>query len=199
MRCSCLKSALRHWVLVVPIFLPLFIHAQTLLAEEVQEGGVPDRYALALTIGNTYDPSNDIAFGMVTGFALYDYDKIWPHAAPENLRFKVEFSMGSTLTPNTDFMASAGILALYYIHPLSKKGFRPYIEGGIGLIYTGFRFEGQGLHLNFNPQMGIGAEFKFGSKSTYFSSLRLSHLSNAGLDDHNRGVNSVVLHVGLFF
>ena len=72
-------------------------------------------------------------------------------------------------------------------------------EGGIGVIYTDFQVEGQGLRFNFNPQLGIGAEFPRESKKPYFAALRLHHISNAGLDDENRGINSVVFMVGRFF
>lgn len=191
-------SVNRFGCLITLILIVLSVHWKALHAEEGQKHEVPDRYGLAITLGNTYDPDNDTSFAMLTGFAIYDYDKIWPHAAPENLRFKVEGSIGSTLESDTDFMASAGIAALYYLDSVSLRGFRPYIEGGIGLIYTGFKVPGQGLHLNFNPQAGIGAEFEMGSKSVW-SSLRLHHLSNMGIDDENRGVNSVVLLIGTFF
>jgi hypothetical protein len=38
-----------------------------------------------------------------------------------------------------------------------------------------------------------------GSGLPYFVTLRLSHISNAGLNDDNRGVNSVVMMIGRFF
>jgi hypothetical protein len=33
----------------------------------------------------------------------------------------------------------------------------------------------------------------------FFGAIRLSHISNAGLHDDNRGVNSVVIMIGRFF
>ena len=70
-------------------FLFLMVFSQAISAEEGASEEVPDRYGAAATIGYNYDPSENIVFGLISGFALYDYDKIWPHAAPEALRFKV--------------------------------------------------------------------------------------------------------------
>lgn len=162
--------------------------------EEEGSAGGPTRYGAALLGGNSYSPKNDIRLFMVSGFALFDYESIWRHKAPAPLRFKTEFALGGAAGSEHGFAGSAGIAALYYIDPLSGPSFRPYIEGGIGLVYTEFRVEGQGLHLNFNPQAGIGIEHKSG----FFAAARLHHISNGGLDRDNRGVNSVVVMIGRF-
>jgi len=96
-------------------------------------------------------------------------------------------------------MASASIFALYYLDRIAKGSFRPYVEGGIGGIYTEWKVDGQGSHLNFNPQLGIGTEFSVGTDATYLAALRLHHISNAGLKEDNRGANSIVFVIGRFF
>jgi lipid A 3-O-deacylase len=45
----------------------------------------------------------------------------------------------------------------------------------------------------------LGAEFKAGSRGSYFLSFRLHHISNGGIDDENRGVNSALLLFGRFY
>lgn len=92
------------------------------------EEPVPYRYGLALLCANTYKPVNDIGLVMATGVALFDYERVWHHKAPEPLRFKVEVSAGSAVRDKSGFVGSANILALYY---LGKPAFfRPYVEGG---------------------------------------------------------------------
>jgi lipid A 3-O-deacylase len=157
------------------------------------------QYGLAATIGKAYDPNGDIRFYLLSGVGLFDYEKIWHNLAPESLRFKVEFSVGEASWEKKYIMTSANMFALYYLDYLATDSFRPYIEGGIGVIYTGFRVKNQGLKINFNPQMGIGAEFKTRSRDTYFTSLRFHHLSNGRLYHPNRGVNSILLMVGRYF
>jgi len=176
----------------------LIVVRQPAIAQDGDPGDVPDRYSLGLTLGNTYDPESDTGFLLLTGSALYDYDKVWPHKAPDALRFKVEANVGGSFKPDRDLMTSAGVFALYFLEPISGYGFKPYIEGGIGLIYTQHRVDGQGLHVNFNPQIGIGTELSFGSDAVYFAAVRLHHISNGGLDDDNRGVNSIVFVIGKF-
>ena len=186
------------WPLVL-WFIFLMVFPQTISAGEENTEEVPDRYGAAAVIGYNYDPSENIVFGLLSGFALYDYDKIWPHAAPEALRFKVELSAGTTLKNEKGAILSAGFLALYYLDSLAGRGLRPYIEGGVGGIFTQWRVEGQGSKVNFNPQIGVGTEFSLGSGPPFLAALRLHHISNAGLADDNRGVNSVVFVLGRFF
>ena len=160
---------------------------------------IPTRYGIAAVLGNTFDPDDDINFVQLSGFVMYDYDKIWRHWAPEPLRFKVEGTAGLTTTPRTRGMASIGMMALYYLEFISSHRLNPYIEGGIGVIYTGFQVDGQGSRFNFNPQIGIGTEIQVDSGPPFFGAVRLSHISNAGLHDDNRGVNSVLIMIGRFF
>jgi len=167
-------------------------------AADGSSGEIPTRYGLAGVLGNTFDPINNY-FIQMAGFIMWDYDRVWPHRAPDPLRFKLEGTAGVTTSPETRAMVSVGMLALYYLESLFTSRLFPYLEGGIGIIYTDFQVEGQGLRFNFYPQIGIGTDFISNSEARYFASFRLTHLSNAGLHEENRGVNSLVLMVGRFF
>jgi lipid A 3-O-deacylase len=185
--------------IILPIIALSFLLPCLLKKSLAEEAELPTRYGLAIVGGNTYSPENDITFALLSGFILFDYEKVWHHKAPDPLRFKVEFNAGVTTRPETRAVISSGILALYYLRSLTTNVLRPYIEGGIGIIYTDFQVKGQGLRFNFNPQMGIGTEFKTSPNVTFFSALRLHHISNAGLHHENRGINSVVLMLGRYF
>ena len=159
-------------------------------------GRVPHETAVGLYTGTAYDWSN-LYFSMASVQALYDYDDIWPHRAPNGLAIRFEASAG--LATGTDFsgerfMASGNFLAVYELSAQSRSGFTPYVEGGVGLIYTDFQREGQGSRLNFNPVAGLGVR-----KGNTFIVLRAHHISNAGLHKDNRGINSVVLGFGVYF
>lgn len=180
------------------LFLALVLCPETSAARDKDVEEVPTRIGFALSYGNSFHPDNKIGFIMANYMAMFDYDKIWPHSAPDNLRFKLELSFGSTTTPDHWAMASASMMALYYLDFLESAAVRPYIEAGIGIIYTGFRVEGQGSHLNFNPKAGFGLEFPLGQESL-FTSLRWDHLSNAGLSSDNTSVDSVILMFGVYF
>ncbi len=173
--------------------------ALTAQSEDNHDSDIPTRYGLAAVLGKTFDPVNDIYFTQITGFIMWDYDKVWRHWAPDPLRFKVEGTAGLTESPNTRAMVSVGMMALYYLEFIASDRQVPYLEGGIGVVYTDFQVDGQGSRINFNPQIGIGMEFERDSGPPVFGAVRLSHISNAGLHDDNRGVNSVILMVGRFF
>ncbi|MBN1627083.1 MAG: acyloxyacyl hydrolase [Deltaproteobacteria bacterium] len=167
--------------------------------EEINGDNVNKRYGLGAVIGNSYDPVGDIYFYMLSGFVLFDYERIWHHSAPEPLRFKVEYNIGAAKERGASFMTSINMFALFYPDLLKDDVIKPYIEGGIGIIYTDFRVEGQGLKINFNPQVGIGMEFGAGSGDAYFLCFRLHHISNGDLYKDNRGVNSALLMLGRYF
>lgn len=183
------------------VILLLFIMGSLRIASagEGASNEIPTRYGLAGVLGNTFDPVSDIHYFQVTGFIMWDYDKVWHHRAPDPLRWKLEGTVGITISPEPRAMIFVGMMALYYLEFLSAPRLLPYLEGVIGVIYTDFQVEGQGLRFNFNPLIGIGTEFKSDSGPPFFAGFRLSHISNGGLHDENRGVNSFFLMVGRFF
>lgn len=159
----------------------------------------PERLGLGLTWGHSYDPDPTFGFAQLTGVAQYDYDRVWPHPAPAPLFFKLEGSLGLASRQGEErLLTSLNMLAQYYLAPTPAR-FRPYLEAGIGLNYSDFRVEGQGLRFNFNPQAGVGCDHRTQAGTIFFGNLRLHHLSNGGLDHDNRGVNSVLLQLGRYF
>jgi lipid A 3-O-deacylase len=163
---------------------------------------VPTKSGISLNSGYTYDPSDDIFFLQASLFRLYDYDRVWKHKAPDNLRFKVEGSVGSALLDDNDLklIANAGVLALIYLDRFETDLIKPYLEAGIGVIYTDYRVKGQDYRFNFNPQAGIGIKFKRkGNHRNRFASFRIHHVSNGGLGSVNRGQNSIVFSFGQYF
>lgn len=190
-------------IAVLPMFFLAWPRSAT--AEERITDNIPARYGVAGVWGKTFDPVRDIEFLQLSGFIMWDYDRIWRHRAPESLKFKVEGTAGATTTPATRAILSVEMLALYYLDSISGFNMKPYLEGGIGLVYTDFQvedpkppYERQGSRINFNPAIGIGLEFDSKSGPSYFATVRLSHISNANLHSENRGVNSVVFLIGRF-
>lgn len=161
---------------------------------------LPNQYGMSVEYGYTYDPHEDISFVLARVFAIYDYGTIWHTQRSEAVRFKVEAAAGSTLTPAADLILSVNMLAMYYPFKLHGPSLRPYLEGGIGAIYTQYRVQGQGLHFDFNPLLGVGCEVPQDDGKNPFMAIRAHHISNGGIDyNHNRGANSVELQLGRYF
>jgi hypothetical protein len=161
---------------------------------------VPPWYAAGIAVGNSYTPDAEVAWVLLTGAAVYDYETVMGHAAPLPLRFKFEGSVGAATVPHPRFTAAADILALHFLDFLSTATVRPYVEGGVGLIYTDFQRREQGFRVNFNPVGGIGALFtdREGGPAA-FAAVRFHHYSNGNLHEDNRGMSSLLLMAGLAF
>jgi hypothetical protein len=84
-------------------------------AQDINEKYSATRYGLSIVNGKTYNLPNDINFNMVSGFALYDYDKVWRHKAPDALRFKVEASIGAAHYQKRRLVTSMNMFALYIL------------------------------------------------------------------------------------
>ncbi len=167
-----------------------------------QEKGIlasAEKIGMSCMYGMAYDPEDAHDFVLVNGFLLFDYEFIWRHVSPDNLKFKVDFSIGSTIEEENDLLISSGFQALYYLEKFETQRFKPYFEAGIGLIYTDYKVVGQGMHLNFNPRAGMGVELKQNYHSQLFFGLRFWHMSNGSLNSENRGSNAVLFVVGSFF
>ena len=159
---------------------------------------VPNRYGVGLLLGGAYDP-DPIGLVLVQGQMLVDYDRFSWHAAPEALSLKFEANAGITTDGRDRALLSVNALAHYYLGRRKAEKWVPYIEAGIGLIYTDFKVEGQGLRFNFNPQAGAGVEFALPEDRAMTVSLRLHHVSNGNTYKDNRGFNSAFLMIGYLF
>jgi lipid A 3-O-deacylase len=163
------------------------------------EGREPDRYGMTFGFGSSQDPVRDIRFLLISAFGLFDYGKFWGRDRPRELCFKIEGAAGGTVEPDRRGIVSLGAAVLYYLPPFAGPQLRPYVEAGIGVIYTDFQVEEQGLRINFNPQLGLGTEVVTENSGNFLVALRMHHLSNGGLHHDNRGVNSLILQVGRYF
>ncbi len=183
----------RSAIVAIALCLSFFL-LQTAAAEEY----APTRYGAALLAGKAYDPDS---FGllMLQGQVLLDYDRVFWHAAPEDLRFKLEANLGITTDGRHRGLAGVNALALYYLPQFKRAQWTPYVEAGVGVIYTDFQVAGQGLRFNFNPQVGVGVEYELANGAAVTGAIRLHHLSNGELHDDNRGVNSALLLIGYLF
>jgi lipid A 3-O-deacylase len=182
-------------VLLLGLYLGLVLPASA-LAEEHQY--LPTRYGVALLSGGAYDPDH-IGMVIVQGQLLTDYKRFLSHRTPDKLRLKVEANLGLTTDGRQRSMFSLNILALNYFENWRFATCTPYVEAGIGAIYTDFQVKDQGSRFNFNPQLGAGVEFPLQTGGSMTLGLRLHHISNGNLLKDNRGVNSALLMIGYLF
>ena len=159
----------------------------------------PEQTGGAIILGSSYDPQPNFGFVQLSLMALYDYEQIMPHPAPEPLRFKLEGSLGLTDDSKQRLLSSVNMFALYYLRSLEVGHLRPYVEAGVGIVYSDFQVDGQGLRINFNPQAGIGTEWQMPGGRRGYGALRAYHISNGNLHRDNRGINAVTFQLGVYF
>lgn len=160
--------------------------------------GEPDRKGLALQMTSSYDPDFQTST-LTSNFSLhYDHGQLWDQVRSGNKEFKLEGVLGGSVRSKVRTVVSINMMSLYYPDLFAEKSFRPYLEAGIGAIYTDYQVDDQGSRLNFNPQLGMGVVLPSRSGGGYLA-LRLHHVSNGGLNHDNQGVNSLLLQIGRFF
>jgi len=181
------------------MLLALAVSAQ---AEEAKQYAEP-RIAVGMGYNAMYDPSDARDYAMLFGSILFDYDQVWPHAAPAPLYFRVEGGLGASTEKNAKLHATANMFAVYYLDEWfpswAKAGVKPYAEAGVGLLYRDYTVDGQGLRINFSPQIGLGTDVQWNEDITTYFSVRLHHSSNAGLNSDNRGTNGVLFQMGYYY
>ena len=76
--------------------------------------------------------------------------------------------------------------------------FKPYVEGGGGPLWTNFdgRIPEQGSDFNFLVWGGAGASYDLTARWALNAGVRLSHISNSGIESPNSGVNYLLPFVG---
>jgi len=78
---------LLKYLVCLAIFLFFSNNSKFAISEDTKPDEIPTRYGLAAVLGDVFDPVTDINFFQLSGFIMWDYDRVWHHWAPEPLRF----------------------------------------------------------------------------------------------------------------
>ena len=76
---------------------------------------------------------------------------------------------------------------------------RPFIEGGLGIVYNDLRKQGMGTQVQFTSQVGGGIEYALRPDVSLTFAARFRHMSNAGIHGGNPGLNLLYGLVGVTF
>jgi len=154
----------------------------------------PVKWGLGICGGENWSPeTSDVDFVSIHLSALFDRDPFFPYRPARGIRWLLEMQTGSTIHQPRRFFTSAGMLVRAQIEP--APWVVAYGLSGIGIIYTDFQVQGQGLRININPQLGVGVDIK----NKIYLQIRWNHISNGGLHENNTGVNHWVLLTGFYF
>lgn len=107
---------------------------------------------------------------------------------PGQWAFNVEPFYGQTISPGSSPETGCGLMLRFNL-PAIRDRLQFFIEGGVGPIYIGETTEEQGGHFNFIDQAGGGVSWHLSKHLSAECAYRFRHVSNAGLDSPNSGIN----------
>jgi len=115
------------------------------------------------------------------------------HIKPKGtFEFMIEPLMNIVINPDTNAEAGCSFFLKYSQKVTSRIA--PYIEAGVGMIYTTQHTHEQGTQYNFLTEAGAGLQFFLNDQWALTGGYRFRHYSNAGIDEENQGIDH---HFGL--
>lgn len=114
---------------------------------------------------------------------------------PGKISYLLEPFVGVVVRETNSFEAGSNFL-IKYTYPLTEK-IKPYFKMGLGITYMGNYISEQATKYNFLPQCGIGCYYFFKEKMALSGEFHYRHLSNAGFDHPNNGVDAIGLYFGI--
>jgi opacity protein-like surface antigen len=100
-----------------------------------------------------------------------------------------------------DFIAGATLWLRYNFVPRGSSRLTPFLQGGAGVTWTDLDHDFVGQAFNFNLQLAAGARFFIADHWSLNLEYRYQHISNAGMGEHNVGINAQgpILGLSYFF
>jgi hypothetical protein len=114
----------------------------------------------------------------------------------------VEFTNSVVVEGFGDYIGGLSFLVRYnLVRPDSK--WVPYFQTGVGVVYSNaHKDETQraiGQSISITPQASIGVRYLFDKNWSFDLEAMYHHMSNAGTDDRNDGVNALGGFIGLTY
>jgi lipid A 3-O-deacylase len=185
------KYVITALVFVAAIVITMAIYETQALADESRTAHPRTRmFGLKLGYGQSFDTREMIetfAFMPYIYWSLYDLTE--------------SIDLGLVIEP----------VFFYYIEPEHTEGFGitprlrfdyhgwrivPYVEMGVGLFYTDLDVWELGQEFNFSPQGEVGLDLPLGSCTFLNFGYRFHHISNAGMNERNGGVDTNMAIIG---
>lgn len=112
--------------------------------------------------------------------------------------FQLEPFIAPVSKPNANVEIGNSFMLKLGLLPETSK-FQPFIKAGVGMVYMSQHTEEQSTQFNFIETGAVGAHFYFTKNTSLVVEGRMRHLSNAGIDQPNSGINTYFALVGLSY
>jgi hypothetical protein len=114
------------------------------------------------------------------------------------LQFQIEPFITFVSQPNRNIETGTSFFLKVGLLPESSK-FQPFIKAGAGLSYITQHMREQSTQFNFIEQGCVGFHYFFRKNTAFTLEGRIRHLSNAGIDQPNHGINTYFVLGGLSY
>ena len=115
----------------------------------------------------------------------------------DNLSAGVAASLAYASIEGGDRAVGAGLQLMLRWHALRSENWSGFVELGSGPLWLSEKYPARTSRINFASEAGLGFTRRTRSGQRLVAGVRAMHVSNAGLDDHNPGHNSLVLYLGI--
>jgi hypothetical protein len=176
--------------------IPL-IHARDPSQKPTAETGVSVGFGdnFQTSLGGGGNVRNDITFLSL----MFSSGRVFKELdGGRSLQLAVEGSV-SHAEQDHESRRAAGVSSLLLYNFKTAGRLSPFTEAGLGLMHTNLDPERFGSRLNFTLQAGIGFRYRLSNERSLRICYRLHHISNGGLDDANRSIDSNFLIFGVSF
>jgi hypothetical protein len=112
-----------------------------------------------------------------------------------NLDLVVEPFVNLIISPDTNVEIGSNFL-VKYTFSLTRKT-KPYIKGGLGILYMSQHTREQATQYNFLPQICLGFHYFFEEKKALSFECRYRHLSNSSIKYPNKGIDAYLVLGGI--
>jgi lipid A 3-O-deacylase len=102
--------------------------------------------------------------------------------------FNLEPFYGQAVSPNNRIEFGCALM-LRWAYPVSDTNLGVFLEGGAGPMYMTQETEEQGTQFNFIDYLGAGLTYAVDEGMDIELGVRYRHVSNAGIDDENSGID----------
>ena len=113
------------------------------------------------------------------------------------LNFALEPFINPVISPDNNIEVGVNFL-FKYVLPFGED-FKTYIKGGLGVLYMSQHTREQSTQYNFLPQAGMGVSYRISEKAAINFEYRYRHLSNAGFESPNKGIDANMFLTGIQF
>jgi opacity protein-like surface antigen len=172
------------------------VHARDLFQKTTTETGVSvglgDNFRSSLGGGNVGSDITFLSLMFSRGRVFRELDR------GRSLQLTVEGSV-SHAKQEHESRRAVGVTPLFLYNFKTTGRITPFAEAGLGLLYTDLDPERFGSRINFTPQAGIGFRYRLTNERSFRISYRFHHISNGGLDDGNRSIDSNFFIFGVSF